>query len=299
MQSFAQTPAAATQHLPEGWGFPVAGAPAAVASVPAIPVSGGGAIAPTMIKVRWGRLLLMLAGVLVVGFGGWAVAGSGGGTNNSTAPRTAPSSDMPDEVDVVRASRGVGVKPPISAPTNAHSTTPKTPVAKKPAAKAPARPATTAPVAKTPVTRTPAKNPTKTPARGTRVVAGGGAAVAPALAAPSSAVATPTSPSVRGGGASPADGSELPLTGIESWIAAALGILLLGFGICIHINAVRIGMTALLYRRGILLRPVDCARLAHRHGLPRLRVLLSNVLHHLLQEPATAGEFVSARRIGA
>jgi len=75
-----------------------------------------------------------------------------------------------------------------------------------------------------------------------------------------------------------------------------LGVLLLGIGVCVHVNAVRIGMTAMLYRRGILLRPVTCARLAQERGLPRLRVWTSNALHRLLEEPARRSDFVHASR---
>lgn len=85
------------------------------------------------------------------------------------------------------------------------------------------------------------------------------------------------------------------MTGLETWIAAILGVLLLGLGICVHVNAVRLGMTALLYRRGILLRPVDCARMAQEHGFSRIRVMLSDLLHRLLEEPAGGSDFVSAR----
>jgi hypothetical protein len=51
----------------------------------------------------------------------------------------------------------------------------------------------------------------------------------------------------------------------------------------------------MLYRRGILLRPTECARLAQEHGLARVRVAISNVLHRLLEEPARGSDFVSTR----
>lgn len=86
------------------------------------------------------------------------------------------------------------------------------------------------------------------------------------------------------------------MTGAATWIAALLGIALVAGGIAIQFNAVRIGMTAMLYRRGILLRPVDCARLARRRGIPRVRVAVSNAVHALLAEPAAPSDFVTMRR---
>jgi hypothetical protein len=85
------------------------------------------------------------------------------------------------------------------------------------------------------------------------------------------------------------------MTGIETWIAGILGVLLLGIGICVHVSAVRIATTAMLYRRGILLRPADCARLAHERGLASARVFVSDLLHKLLEEPAGGSDFVSTR----
>lgn len=99
-----------------------------------------------------------------------------------------------------------------------------------------------------------------------------------------------------GTGANARPSGELPMTGIETWIAAILGVLLLAGGIVVQVNAVRLATTAMLYRRGILLRPVECARLAQERGVPQqLRVLVSNALHRLLEEPAGGSDFVSAR----
>ena len=97
-----------------------------------------------------------------------------------------------------------------------------------------------------------------------------------------------------GGGPAAATAGELPYTGAETWIAAFLGVLVLGLGICVQVNAVRIGMTAMLYRRGILLRPIDCARLANERGFGSIRVALSNALHRLLAEPE-GNDFVRTR----
>jgi hypothetical protein len=108
--------------------------------------------------------------------------------------------------------------------------------------------------------------------------------------------ATAGATTASGAGASTTPDGELPMTGLSTWIAAFLGTLLLVAGICVQVNAVRIGMTAMLYRRGILLRPVDCARMAQQHGFSRLRVAVSNLLHRLLEDPAPRGsEFVAAR----
>jgi LPXTG-motif cell wall-anchored protein len=92
-------------------------------------------------------------------------------------------------------------------------------------------------------------------------------------------------PAAAGGGNAPASADALPYTGAESWIAAGLGVLLLALGIVVHVKAVRIGMTAMLYRRGILLRPVDCARLARSGGTGALRAWISVQLSRLLEEP--------------
>ncbi|MCW2972346.1 MAG: hypothetical protein JWN72_619, partial [Thermoleophilia bacterium] len=123
------------------------------------------------------------------------------------------------------------------------------------------------------------------------------AAVVPAVAAAPAAAATATTAPAAAGATATGGGTagELPYTGAASWIAAIIGLIALTLGILVHVNAVRIGMTALLYRRGILLRPTDLARLAHRRGTPQARILLSNLLHRLLEVPATSGEFVTAR----
>ncbi|MCW2949996.1 MAG: hypothetical protein JWN41_1009 [Thermoleophilia bacterium] len=98
-------------------------------------------------------------------------------------------------------------------------------------------------------------------------------------------------PSVAGGGT-----AELPYTGASTWIAAIIGVMALLVGVLLHINAVRIGMTAMLYRRGILLRPIECARLVSQgSAAPRFRIWCSDVLHRLLEVPTTSGEFVSSR----
>ena len=90
------------------------------------------------------------------------------------------------------------------------------------------------------------------------------------------------------------DAPQLPFTGASTWVAALLGVCLLALGIVLHVQAVRVGMIAVLYRRGILLRPVDCARLARTRGLPRARVPLSRLLAWLLADP-NPNAFVRAR----
>lgn len=106
-----------------------------------------------------------------------------------------------------------------------------------------------------------------------------------------------TPPVARGSGTGgAAQAATLPYTGAETWIVAILGIALLAGGIALQINAVRIGMVAMLYRRGILLRPIECARLAQGRTLPRARVHVSRLLERLLAEPELSRDFATATR---
>ena len=60
----------------------------------------------------------------------------------------------------------------------------------------------------------------------------------------------------RAGGAATRS-AGLPYTGAPAWIAAVLGVLLLGIGIVVQLRATQIGMTASQYRRGPMLRPLQ------------------------------------------
>jgi hypothetical protein len=218
--------------------------------------------------MRWGRILLVLVGVGLIAFGAWtATARTSGGSDEGTGPGTG--AKVVSGGGAGDGSLDIASPPKAVAPTSAPKVA--APAARKPAAR--------------PAAKQPARRPGARRSAGRRgaVVAGGGFAAASANAAPGA-----------GGGATAPRSGELPMTGLSTWIAAVLGSLLLGLGVCVHVNAVRLGMTALLYRRGILLRPVDCARLAQEHGLPRVRVALSNALHRLLEEPAARGDFVTA-----
>lgn len=287
MQTMPHTPAHA-QHIPDGWSFPTLTAPTPPPATSPQPVTGGGAAPSTVTRVRWGRVLPLLAGVALVAFGIWSVTSgtsssstdrtvSGGGTSDVGIDRAIGSDGAADEAIGVDSSGGA-TSDTNSTPGDAAATPP----AAAPAVTPPARAAA------------PAR-----PRAGT-VRGGGGragrtgrraAAAAPAVAPGTASAAT--APRTRSGGGAPA--GELPLTGIETWIAGILGVVLLTVGICVHVSAVRIATTAMLYRRGILLRPTECARLAQDHGLAQVRVAISNVLHRLLEEPAGGSDFVSAR----
>lgn len=96
----------------------------------------------------------------------------------------------------------------------------------------------------------------------------------------------------RGSGA-----SSLPYTGASSWIAALIGILLLGTGIIVQLKAVAIADTASLYQRGPLLRPAALVSSAidHMHqALP----LLSTRMEEFRDRVSTSrgSDFVRARR---
>ncbi|MCW2959709.1 MAG: hypothetical protein JWM90_96 [Thermoleophilia bacterium] len=259
-------PTAPQYAAPAGFNFPTL-----TPMAPQAPVMGGGTAQAT--RVRWGRILVVLFGVALVGFGSWQALASGGIKTEAT-PRVV-SGGGGDGMDIPAPTRGVGIAPTVTAPKVVTKPLAAKPIAKKPVAKKP--------ISKKPIA--------KVPARAAAIATPAAVAVVPSAAA---ATATAPMPIASGGGA--VGDAALPYTGLETWIAAALGILLLGLGICVHVNAVRIGMTALLYRRGILLRPVDCARLAQQRGLPQLRILLSNILTRLLEEPARASDFASARR---
>jgi hypothetical protein len=286
MQTIAHTPAHA-QHVPDGWNFPtLAAQPPGGPHLPPVtaPVRGGGDAAATMTRVRWGRILPLLAGIGLLAFGAWNL------TNDATpgGARSAGASGIVVEksttaVDTAKdagTAAGAGTASDTAAADAAPTDATGSADASKPAARA---------------TR-PTARPTNSGAnRGNRAGSGTRRAAPVVALATASANAAPAG-AVRGGGAGAAPAGQLPMTGLETWIAAFLGVLLLGIGVCVHVNAVRIGMTALLYRRGILLRPVDCARLAQERGLPQVRVAVSNALHKLLEEPSNGGgDFVTAR----
>ncbi len=284
MQTMPHTPAHA-QHIPDGWSFPTLTAATPPPAMSPQPVTGGGAAPSTVTRVRWGRVLPLFAGVALVAFGIWSVTN---GSSTTSGDRTV-SGGGTSEVGIDRAigsdagagDDATGVDSSGGATADTNSSTGDdvaTPPAAAPAATPPARAAA------------PAR-----PRAGTVRGGGGrtgrrGAAVAPAVTPGTASAAT--APRARAGGGAPA--GELPLTGIETWIAGILGVVLLTVGICVHVSAVRIATTALLYRRGILLRPTECARLAQDHGLAQVRVAVSNVLHRLLEEP-TRSDFVSTR----
>lgn len=249
------------QYATAGWA-----SPATMQHQGAAP--GGAGAEATVTRLRWGRLLLVAAGLLLLAVGGWNAAGAG---RDGSKPRAGSSR-------TVSGGGGVEIAPATSSAANATSAERRTDRA---AAAPPAVRARRAGAADGAARR----GGTQRAARRAAIVAGGAHAGSHAVAAPGAAA----------GAGGPA--GELPYTGVETWIAAFLGLLLLAFGICVHVNAVRLGMRAMLYRRGILLRPSDCARVAQEHALPRVRVALSRALDYLLSEPAT--DFVSVRQATA
>lgn len=272
MQQPLHTPPHA-QHVPNGWTFPTLTESTPPSPRQAGPITGGGGASVT--RVRWGRLLPVFAGLALVAFGLWSTST---GSTGTTSPTTASGGggSAASEIEIARSARADAAAAAAEARdiTDRAGPDATTPPASAPRAAGAARPAAARRAAG---------------ARGAvRRAAPAGAAMR--LATPAAA-ATAMPRTVQGGGG-PA--GELPLTGIETWIAAILGILLLAGGIAVQVNAVRLAATALLYRRGILLRPVDCARVAQERGFPRARVALSNALHRLLQEPAR-GDFVATR----
>ncbi|MCW2926917.1 MAG: hypothetical protein JWM86_885 [Thermoleophilia bacterium] len=277
MQQIQHSPAYAEQHVPNGWGFPTQPlTPQQGMPVVQLPVIGGGAAPATVTRVRWGRLLPVFVAIGLVAFAIWTL------TSDST-----PSSKAGIDRDLQREVSGGGSGDDVTIADATGGA--KAAAAPKVAPPAPAVAAKPSVVRSAAAKRMAARRMAARRAAARRATAATAVAV---VAAPSTAAGATAAPrTTTGGGA----GSQLPMTGAETWIAATLGILLLAFGIGIHVNAVRIGMTAMLYRRGILLRPVECARLAQERGLPRLRVVLSNVLHRLLEEPASRGSFVAAR----
>jgi hypothetical protein len=288
MQTIAHTPAHA-QHVPDGWSFPtLAAQPPGVGPNPnSQPVRGGGDATATMTRVRWGRILPLIAGIGLLAFGIWNLtndaapgasrsAGSGAGSGVAVEKSTTAEDATP--------ATGAGSSDDAAAAAGSANDEAGTVDSTTPAAETPAAPAARAP------------RPEARPAnRGGNRAGAGTRRAAPAVGIEAASANAASASTVRGGGAGAAPAGQLPMTGLETWIAAFLGILLLGVGVGVHVNAVRIGMTALLYRRGILLRPVDCARLAQERGLSQVRVAVSNALHRLLEEPSHGGDFVSAR----
>jgi hypothetical protein len=280
------------------WGAPAPAATAVAYRPPSAP--------PTVAKVRWGRIVLGLAAASMLGFGLWTTFGGHADQAATLTPAASRSALTPLATGASSATTVAagGIhkqgKPGAGLP-DAATPIPEPVVDSSSDTSAPSK-ITTAPTS-APVDTAPTTAPMKdtTPpstesapvaaaAPSDPVIGGGGAPdAAPTITDPTTAPAVAPRTAVRGGGA-----TELPYTGAETWIVAILGIMILLVGILIQINAVRIGMTAMLYRRGILLRPVDCARLANERGFAPVRVWISNVLHYLLTEPANA-DFVTAR----
>lgn len=285
MQTFPHTPAHA-QHVPDGWSFPVLTAQTSPAVEPAAVTGGGAAIDQTVTRVKWGRVLLVFAGLVLFGFGAWNMSGGAAApTKDATNSRTVSGGGAGDvEIEAATGAEddiamGSDMATEDMAVDTATADTPATP-SDDPATVVPTNRST---AATNRASGTRAGRAGRTTRRG---------AAAPAFAANAAAA---TAPRTATGGGAGGPAGQLPMTGLETWIAAFLGVLLLAVGICVHVSAVRIATTALLYRRGILLRPSECARLAQDHGFARVRVILSDVLHRLLEEPAHGGDFVSAR----
>lgn len=279
MHQPAHTPIHA-QHVPPGWTFPTLTTSIHAGASPVVGTAHGGPASPgtgatTIARVRWGRLLPVFAGIALLAFGLWNVTG---GERGATPETVGGGGAAATAIDIARSARG-GTDATADSDARGEATP-------RFASKATTRSTSTR--ARSPRAGRDRRSAAR--ARGARAV--GPVAVSSAIAPPAPAAAGGRMGNSVSGGGGQAVG-ELPLTGIETWVAAFLGLLLLGGGVCVHVNAVRLAATALLYRRGILLRPVDCARMAQERGLPRARVAVSNVLHRLLEE--ASGDFVSAR----
>lgn len=266
-------------------------------------------------RIKWGRMLVLVIGVAVVGFavvnltssarsdaakarakakqaGIAKVAGSQAQTAAGAAidPATTPGGG---------AAGAIGVMPP--PPTSAQPTVAKLPApvkaraaAKQTGANGPSH-STRAPGAGYRPS-TPKRSSGNHPAAITGSHGGAAAAIGGGGAGRSA---------VRAGGRGAA-GQPLPYTGASTWIAALLGVTLLAAGVFIQYKALAIGETAAMYRRGPLLRPFWLIALTIRNvphatayvarATPGIKRGLAR-LQELLDERGDDSEFVSARRV--
>jgi hypothetical protein len=103
-------------------------------------------------------------------------------------------------------------------------------------------------------------------------------------------------------GARAAGGGALPHTGLSVWWAALLGMVLLGGGVLMQVHAVRIAATAVLYRRGPLLRPTWYVQTAAPRAIELVREWAPGAaervapLVRLLQSPTGGSDYTSTRR---
>src|SRR5688500_9225177 len=107
MQQIAHSPAYVDQHVPNGWTFPtLAQGPAQPAPTPH-PVAGGGAAQATVTKVRWGRLLPLVAGIAILAFGIWTATASPSSKDSSgDGSRSVSGGGSSSELDIAAADRG-------------------------------------------------------------------------------------------------------------------------------------------------------------------------------------------------
>lgn len=283
-----------------GW---VTMSPAQSSSQLPIAAHGGGAgnappvVAPdTQPHMRWGRLLAIICAIGIatvalahasssphprsVGGGGASGKSWNDDSRSSTAtdPIAAGHSQAPNSSAVPASPSPAGTSdgdaPPSSAPSPTSSPSPSATPSRivRPRAHVPVSPNRA-------VNATSHRGVRTTVAKPRRARGGGGAPI--------------TAGRVRGAGTPQAG---LPYTGAPAWIAAVLGVVLLGIGIAVQLRATEIGMTASQYRRGPLLRPLRllagvplvylrCVRWIGRYSAHELRTQFHQFVEVITRTP--------------
>ena len=212
---------------------------------PAMPMGGGG---PDELRMRWGRVGVVLAAVVVLMFAGYQLLGAsvdpersvtgGGGAPavDDTAPAinsfaTSPGTGSPSG-PASGDGAGAGIDP---APQGSNTQTLGLEAERR------ERQAERREAQRREQRQQRAEQ--RRAERERAAAGGGGAGTAHAAEA------------THADGAYDADG--LPMTGAPTWLAAVIGFLLLAGGTMLQLRAERVATTASGYRRGPLLRPAD------------------------------------------
>lgn len=282
------------------WAFP---APSPEHGFPAsqswTPATGGGKPAPgrgRSIRFRWGRMGVVVTLIALLGFSvsNMAMHGFGRSAGNP-ATRDATSIANSDSWAPGGGDAGAGEQAPASTPPTRH------------ALPAQATTHSTGRAATAHGTRAANTRGHSAPNRHRRSASGGGSGAVLGLRVGSQVAQARTHTATRTGRVAAATG--LPRTGAPSWLAVVLGMTLLLVGISMHVNAMKIGATALLYRRGPLLRPsylVGCARTCTPIIVEESRAILADLagqvatrlggLARVLHAPRAASDFVRSGR---
>lgn len=231
-------------------------------------------------RVRWGRVALVLAGVVLLLFAASDVfAGDGPRSSTDKSLRSA------DPLDVEAAQPQEA--PQATAGDAAVSGGGKDPARKEDARAAAARAATRRTARRAAARRKAARAArARRAARAAAAIAtGSGTAAAQAAPAPGTTSA-----------------QSLPRTGASAWVAGVLGFLLVAAGLLLHVNACRVGATAAEcletaagYRRGPALRPRAVASRARRWLDAGVSPGVARIVK-ALQAEAAPGDYVSAAR---